>query len=358
MRPLHARCSALRSRRMWRGLISALVLFALSFVARNSQAEPALVVLIRPSAQSPVVNEAITRIRGELVADGFDVSVADAPPGATPASLLSRDNQPARAAASLGLFLRADAQAAEVWVVDRLTGKTVMRRIELTTTPAGDVPEVLARRSVELLRASLLEILVETRNEPPASPGPRKDASRWASRALSAPPSRWGIEAGAQVLAGFGGLDAAFMPVARVRFVLARRFAVRLSLSGLGTQPRIQTPAGSATVNQELGLFELVAELAPESSVRPSISLGAGTYHIGVDGSANWPYAGSSDDRFVFAADAGGGLALSLTSMLWLSLEGHGILLAPYPVIRFLGVDAATVGNPLVAATLTLGGRL
>ncbi len=342
---------------MWRSIF-ALVLLLLAFVTKESKAEAALVVLIRPSAQSLIVNEAITRIRGELVADGFEVSVVDAPPGATPASLFARNNQPAHAAASLGLFLRADAQAAEVWVVDRLTGKTVMRRIELTTTPAADVPEVLARRSVELLRASLLEILVETRNEPPASPGPRKDASRWASRALEAPRSRWGIEAGGQMLAGFGGLDVAVMPVVRARFAPDRRLAMRLSLSGLGTQPIVETPAGRATVSQELALLELIGELAPESWLRPSVSLGAGTYHIAVDGSANWPYAGSSDDRFVFAADAGGGLALSLTSALWLSLEGHGILLAPYPVIRFLGVDAATVGNPLVAATLTLAGRL
>src|SRR5262245_31551683 len=218
MRRRHARCSALRDRRMWRGRIFALVLLLVSFFTRESQAEPALVVLIRPSAQSPIVSEAITRIRGELVADGFDVSVVDAPPGVEPASLLARDNQPTRAAASLGLFLRAGAQSAEVWVVDRLTGKTVMRRIELTTAPAGAVPEVLARRSVELLRASLLEILVETRNEPPTSPGPRRDVSRWASRALEERPSPWGIEAGAQVLAGFEGLDAAVLPVARVRF--------------------------------------------------------------------------------------------------------------------------------------------
>jgi hypothetical protein len=160
------------------------------------------------------------------------------------------------------------------------------------------------------------------------------------------------------VLAGFGGVDAALLPVGRVRFELGQRFAARLSLSGLGTRPRVETPAGSATVSQELGLFELVAELAPESWLRPFVSLGAGTYHLGVDGSANWPYAGSSDDRFVFAADAGGGLALALTSSLSLSLEGHGILLAPYPVIRFLEVDAARVGNPLVAGTLTLVGRL
>jgi hypothetical protein len=343
---------------MWRCGISALVLLLTLFVTDDLHAEPALVVLIRPSEQSPIVNEAITRIRGELVADGFDVSIVDAPPGADPASLLSQSNEPTRTSATLALFLRADAQSAEVWLVDRLTGKTVMRRVELTTTPAHSAPEVLARRSVELLRASLLEILVETRDEPVPSPGPRKDASRWASKGLSARPSRWGIEGGAQVLAGFGGVPAAVMPVGRVRFAFHERLAARLSLSGLGTRPRVEAPAGSATVSQGLGLLELVCDILPRSLVVPSVSLGAGAYHIGVDGSANWPYAGSSENRFVLAADAGLGLALSLTSSLVLSLEGHAVLLTPYPVIRFLEVDAAEVGNPLVAGALTLAGRL
>jgi hypothetical protein len=338
--------------------IFALIMFMVSLFSRHAQAEPALVVLVRPPAQSAIVNEAITRIRGELVADGFEVSVVDAPPGADVLSVLARAEQQTSAAATLGRFLHADAKVAEVWVVDRLTRKTVMRSIEMPSSPAESAPEVLARRSVELLRASLLEILVDARDEPVPRPGPRADASRWASKAISPQPSRWGIEGGAQVLAGFGGVSAAVMPVGRLRFTFHERLAARLSLSALGTQPRIEAPTGSATVSQKLGLLELVGEIAPRSSVMPSISLGAGAYHIGVDGTASWPYSGSSDDRIVFAGDAGLGLALSLTSSLALSLEGHAILLTPYPVVRFLGVDTADVGNPLVAATLTLAGRL
>jgi hypothetical protein len=60
----------------------------------------------------------------------------------------------------------------------------------------------------------------------------------------------------------------------------------------------------------------------------------------------------------VFATDAGVGLALSVTSSIALSLEGHGILITPYPVIRFLGVENARIGNPLMSAALTLKVRL
>jgi hypothetical protein len=343
---------------MRRATIFALVALATLLVARLSRAESALVVLVRPSTQSAVVSEAITRIRGELIADGFEVSIVDAPPGADPASVLGRADQQAGAAATLGLFLHADASAAELWVIDRLTSKTVVRRVEMTRAPTGSVPEVLARRSVELLRASLLEILVDAQKRPADKPAPRAQASRWAAQALEPRRSNWGIEAGAQVLGGFGGVGGAVMPVGRVRVVLSERVAARLTVSGLGTRPRVDTAEGTATVSQEVGLLELIGEIAPRSWLRPSLSVGAGAYHIGVVGIAASPYAGLDGDRFVFAADAGAGLALSLTSAFALSLEGHAMLITPRPVIRFLQVETAEVRTPLLSGALTLVGRL
>jgi hypothetical protein len=343
---------------MWRAFLFTLIVLAVSLVSARLRAEPALVVLVRPPQQSAIVNEAITRIRGELVADGFTVLVVDAPAGAEPVSVLARAGVETSALATLGLFLHSDAKLAEVWVVDRMTNKTVMRRIEMLTTAASSAPKVLARRSVELLRASLLEILVGARETPVKSPEPRAKATEWAARGLEPSPSRWGVEAGAQVLGGFGGIDAAMMPVGRVRFVLERQLSTRLTLAGLGTRPRVESPQGSATVSQALGLFELIGELVPQGWLRPSVSLGAGAYHVGIDGNATWPYAGLEDERVVFAADAGAGVALSITSSLALSLEGHATLVTPYPVIRFLEVNTAEIHNPLVSAVLTLLGRL
>jgi hypothetical protein len=339
----------------------ALVMSTISLAARPLRAEAALVVLVRPSAQTAVVTEAITRIRGELVADGFEVSIVDAPPGSDPASVLTRADQQTGAAATLGLFLRADASAAELWVVDRLTSKTVVRSVEMSKSPATSAPEVLARRSVELLRASLLEILVDAQKRPSPTPAPRAQASRWAAQALQPRHSNWGVEAGAQVLGGFGGIGgigAAVLPVGRVRVVLGERVHTRLTLSGLGTRPHVAAAEGTATVSQELGLLEVIGEIAPHFWLRPAVSLGAGAYHIGVDGSANWPYAGASGGRFAFAADAGAGLACSLTSSFALSLEAHALLVTPYPVIRFVDVNTADTGRPLLSGTLTLVGWL
>src|SRR4051794_18833525 len=139
---------------MRRAAVVAVVMLTILLGNRPALADSALVVLVRPSAQSTVVSEAITRIRGELIADGFEVSIVDAPPGSDPASVLARVDRQASAAATLGLFLHPDASAAELWVVDRLTNKTVVRRVEINRSSAASAPEVLARRSVELLRAS------------------------------------------------------------------------------------------------------------------------------------------------------------------------------------------------------------
>jgi hypothetical protein len=143
-----------------------------------------------------------------------------------------------------------------------------------------------------------------------------------------------------------------------VRVALGEHLATRLTVSGLGTTPKVTAAEGDATVSQELALLELLGEFAPRNRIRPTISLGAGAYHIGVDGSANSPYAGLDGGRFAFVADAGAGLALHLTSALALSFEGHALLVAPYPVIVFLDVDTAETGRPILSGALTLVGWL
>jgi hypothetical protein len=111
-------------------------------------------------------------------------------------------------------------------------------------------------------------------------------------------------------------------------------------------------------VSQALGLLEVIGDIAPNSWLRPSVSLGSGAYHISAEGSATWPYEAFDPGRWAFAADAGAGLALSLTSSFALSLEGHATLVTPRPVIRFVAVEAAEIKSPLLGAALTLVGRL
>src|SRR5262249_28703328 len=153
---------------------------------------------------------------------------------------------------------------------------------------------------------------------------------------------------GAQVLGSFGGVGLAVLPVARGRVAFGDRFAARLTISGLGTRPHVTAPEGTATVSQGLGLLEVIGDIAPQVWLRPSLSVGAGAYHISAEGSAAWPYEASDPGRWTFAADAGIGVALSLSSAFALAFEGHATLVAPRPVVRFVEVQAAEIKNPLL----------
>src|SRR5213076_3177767 len=78
--------------------------------------------------------------------------------------------------ATLALVFAPSQPGAEIWLLDRVTGKLVIRRIG-PAGGAGDAADI-ALRAVELLRGSLLEIAIE-----------RPRSSSTASAAVRPPPS-------------------------------------------------------------------------------------------------------------------------------------------------------------------------
>ncbi|WP_437726972.1 hypothetical protein [Sorangium sp. So ce861] len=332
--------------------------------------EPARVVLVRPGAADPSISEALIRIRGELVADGFDVELLDAQSASPPRPTMDDAGQQAGSAALIGLFLAPDGQAAELWVIDPRTNETLVRRIDTRGAAPEHLVEVLAVRAVELLRASLLELLMSSRRSaaplgdaaPPPSEVSRQ-ASRPAERPLD-PPSRrstWGVELGGGLLASPGGIGPALLLVARLRVAPLGPIGpleARLSLAGLGTAPRVAGPQGSATVQQRLGLVELAALPWPELRLRPRFSVGFGALHVAVDGEASWPYRGGHSARWAFAADAGAGVELGLLRRLDVVVEAHALVAHPYPVVRFVETEAARGARPALLGSLSLVGWL
>jgi hypothetical protein len=113
------------------------------------------------------------RVRAELEALGFDARITPADPDPP-----SRESLEAAARAVGGIAaIRgvATTDGVEVWIADRVTGKTVLRRMVTQAQPAaGDAASrdgALAIRVVELLRASFLETLLPSapRGEVPAT---------------------------------------------------------------------------------------------------------------------------------------------------------------------------------------------
>lgn len=318
------------------------------------------VALVRHDDADPIIAEAIHRVRGELVADGFDVSEVDSP-NEPAAPELPPSEAPNGAIATIDLSVDRGTHIAELRVVDHLSNKIVIRHARVDDSNTPHTAQILAVRTVELLRASLLELLLEADRPVPGSPASVqfRDASQWAAQGLPiVPESDWGIDVGVGVLADVGGIPPAALGLARVRRTLVGPLRARITVAGLGTQSRVEAPAGSASVTQDVGVFEIVVTPWATAIVHPVASLGAGTLYAAVDGQPNAPNVGRQSGRWAAAFDAGVGAETRLGRRFSLSVEAHALIVQPYPVVEILGERVATGGQPSVLASLSLVGWL
>jgi len=339
--------------------LAALFALTLGLAApRTAAAEGPRVLLVRPPSAPKEVNAALVRMQGELIADGFEVVSIEAAPGATSAMAMAQA-QAQSTSTAVGLFLSEDGKSAELWVVDRLTNKTVMRRVDTGDASEDALPKVLALKAVELLRASLFELVVARKGPvtPKASHAAEQRASEWAVRPLARVP-QWALEAGAAAIWSPGQVDAAFESVARGRFAPRENLHVRVSFAGLGTHAQVRGTGGSGQLEQWYGLAEGLYLPWPKLVARPIVSLGVGAFHTSVKGEAAFPYRGVQTSDWAFVADAGVGLGVRLASRLELSAEVHALWLTPRPVLRFVGDDGPHLGDPTLVGSLTLLGWL
>jgi hypothetical protein len=326
------------------GAVSAALLCYLAWGTRAANAAPGVVVVLEPSTTSTGAHRCLTRIREELLAGGFEVAVIDPGPRADPASVAEYIQRQPDSAATIALLGDPTLGPAELWILDRTGARTDVRRIAAPTDDPSHVAEVLAIRSIELLRASTLQKLVES-NRPRSS-----EIATVGARNRS----RVGIELGITVVDDVNGPGPAAIPVARLHLLALRSTFLRLTAEGLGSRPRIQTAAGSATIGQNLGLVEVGTAFRRDRHVMPIVTLGAGVLYVTSDGDGIYPYTSHQDSRWAAIVDCGVGL-MGTVSNHWSSiLEVHAFLAAPYPTVRFSGIDAGTIGRPALAAAFTL----
>jgi hypothetical protein len=333
--------------------LMALLLVGLLGV-RSARAASEVVILFEPSVASAGQHRCLTRIREELLAEGFQVTVIDPGSKTDPISIAQVLQQPSDAAASIALLGDPTIEPAELWIVDRTGARPDVRRI---ATPSDDLlhaPEILAIRTIELLRASALQRLVEsTRIQSPPQPAPAQPAPAL----VPTPPeerSRVGIELGMAVVQDLNGPGPAEIPVARLRVSLPGSLFARLTVASFGFRPRVESAEGSATIGQNFGLLEVGATFRSQHRLRPIVTLGAGALYVTSDGEGVYPFVGHSDSRWSALFDGGLGLFASLSRRWGLAVEVHALLAAPQPFVRFSQTNAGNIGRPTLAATLTL----
>ena len=309
------------------------------------------VALVRSSPSDRVLREASTRLRAELLDAGFEVIEVDRTPG-DPRSEVEDAEPDVSSFATVAMNRAANGAFADVWISDHVTGKTVVRRLEVGAD--ANATAVLAIRALELLRASLLEVAA---NAPPSEPpmSAPNDVVKWIAPALPPAPvspilqgSALGV--GALALHGLSGIGLAVGPSVNFSRGVGPWF-VRAMLAVPLAGPELSTAAGSATIRQEL------AELAVgwASDPRPlgvDAWVGAGGFDLRTSGSASPPYRGVSGEVASFLLTAGVGGLARVGPRLALTADVMAVFLDPRPTVVIAGSDAGSAGKPSVGASL------
>jgi hypothetical protein len=331
--------------------------------ARGDEAQRPLVALLRPDPPDPALGQMFVRLAGELGAAGFDVTIVARAPDEDPRAAIERASQTQAPAAIIGVF--GDSLAGmELWVADRLTGRSLVRRLNASGESGARASEILAIRAAEQLSASLVELDLAPNPAkeaavakpapvaPPPTPAPAPAGDRPAER------SRFHAELGVGTLFSFEGVNPTVTPVARLGWSALSFWEVRMTGAGLGSRSSIASQSGTATFSQELLLLESVFSPSWPGAFRPQASLGVGTLHVGVEGQGSGSVQGLDSSTWATALDAGFGLSYRRAASMGFAFEGHAVFATPYPVVRLLDEAQATTGRPAIFASVTLTGDL
>ena len=307
------------------------------------------VVLVRPSDSSVTLSEAFNRLRGELALHGFDVAVLEAREAPSPRTLASTADQ-GGAVASVSFVEAHGTAAVDIWISDRVTGKTSFRTI--TTQGAGDAATLLALRAAELLRASLREYGPENEVPPDvsgASPE-RSDEVVTAWAAVPPSPTYWWLGASGTIVVSLPEVALAAGPELAVGWQ-HRRWGVQALLSGPTLGARYEATAAQARLRSLTALFagsfDVVATQPASLAVVPVF----GAAYLSVAGEGDPPFVGRDDTAWVGAFGGGVQATLRIGAQLHLIASSRALALVPAPIVE-VGDEEARVGRPLVCTSL------
>jgi hypothetical protein len=330
---------------VWRVLLTVLFLV---LVTGDALAQSRVVVLEPVNAEGPL-RDALTRTRAELAAEGFEVVVQQLPEGADTRRTLESAAESADAEAAIAI--ESITGGADVWVTDRVTGKTLVRTVDVRDQPTNEQPRALAIRAVELLRASLVEAVAL-----PAPEGEKHKPLPKDIQSFVEPEAGPLLGVGAQLsvglLTGFDGIGPAGGPVLRLSYGLDMGLFARLAWAGPAFGGAVDGPLGSAAVREEMLTLDLgYAPGVAWAGFSPMLWLGAGFHHLDARGELDEGFVGQSEDVWSAAITGGAGMGYRITPRVMVLLDAEAVVTLPRPVITMAGERIATTGRPSLLAT-------
>ncbi len=316
-------------------------------------------ILLQPTNTSVATRQSLARIRDELSADRFRVIWEESDTTDDPGAVIESTGRDTNPDAILVLFGDPATGEAELCVVQRAAGRSAVRQATVVAEDPERMPEALASKALELLRATALELSLALDRAPRAreTPERRPEVSIPQSPARAAPTSETSIvsvDMGLGMWNSIEGPPPSVTPVGRLGLRLSGWSQARLSLVGLGSRPLVRTVYGSATISQTMALLEFALMPRLDNRIQPLLSLGGGVLNVAVAGSGVAPYEGLTSQQWSAAVDGGAGIAVAIGSRTSLATEIHASWASPHPYVRFVDTRAATIGDPTLMLTLTL----
>ncbi len=307
--------------------------------------------------------EAMSRLRGELLAVGFDVRRVPVGAGHQWGSGESRAWLEALAReesvdAVMGVVGDAVPLAVDVWVMTRSPRHVDVTRVERNPTTVNASAR-LAIRAVDVLRSRLIEhdmAASASRGQLAADPSPTEPDERLETRDARHPGGkRFGVELGAAALTSFDGMGPVILPITQLHWEIRPGLAMHVAAAGLGSRATVAGRSGHAQVTHQYGVLGGAHRLHAERRVWPFVSLAAGALQTAVEGEADAPRQGHRHDELSFLLDFGIGAGLDLPKPFTLTLAAHLHVAEPYVAVRFEDDVVATTGRPNLVLTLALG---
>ncbi len=289
-------------------------------------------------------------MRAELEGLGLDVIVLKPPEEGSPSRApLEQAARSVGAVAAVRLIASSEGKV-EVWVADRVTGKAVVRELEAPESGASDA--AVAIGSVELLRASLMEL---HSGEPPHGDAPANERVRTLALPSAPQAPRLGLGAGGGAELGVRGLGPALDANISVWVRAASHLGARLVGYGSLSPAHVVTPSGAVDVRSQL-LGATAAWDFVDASSRwvPSASIGLAATHVSSNGTAVPPFVGASVARWSAAPMGGVGLGWSFVPGLRLRVDGLAVFTLPPIHVTTPTTDVGWWGAPALLGSLDL----
>jgi len=331
-----------RTLRLWILLLAVL----LPPQVAGARAGSSLVVLVASDPSGPITKS----LERDLEGLGLGVLVLSATPeNSAGRASLERTARSFGAIAAVRLVPEGD--GIEVWVVDRVTNKTVIRQLAATDGSLS-APDEIALGVIELLRASLMELHV------PGAPSGEVAASatvRKLSFTKPVPPGTpyFSLGGAAAVDLGLRSVGPSLHALWTAWASLGGCFGMRAFASLPIAPERAGFAEGDVEVNATLaGIGPTCSLSGPHTRLLPRVGLGLVAARLHTEGRASAGFRSNSERVWLGGGYALLGVGLKLTSQVRLNLDLTAIALLTPAVITADERSVGTWGAPGGLASL------